>query len=84
MFKDDMNHLQGGLHMNGLSNVRIIEYSDVYGKDGKYIIEMIAMYNSTTITDEEVKNVINSGCYDSRVILMTKEQYETVFDKKLD
>lgn len=69
--------------MDTLKNVKIIEYSESYGKQGKYNRTMIAMYNRTNITDEEVNCIINSGCYDDRVIFMSKEQYETVFDRKL-
>lgn len=66
-----------------MSDVMIIEYTESYGK-GRFDVHMIAMYNKTNITDEEVNKVINSGCYDPRVIIMTKDQYKTVFNRKLD
>ena len=64
-------------------DIMIIIYEEFYGKS-KVKVEMVAMYNKNAITESEINRIINTGEYDKRVIIMTKEQYETLVDRKID
>ena len=58
-------------------NLMILEYSC----DG---IPLVAMYNSTVISTDEVTRLIKTGMldfqYTSKVVVMTKTQYKNLFD----
>lgn len=45
--------------------------------------DMVALFNSTVISEEEVRNFIGRDCIeaDSRVSILTREQYDNLFDK---
>jgi hypothetical protein len=53
------------------NNIMKIDYTD--------IIPMVALYDANSITEEKVKELIYSGEYDKKVIIITKEQFTIVF-----
>ena len=56
----------------GVNMVKIIEIEN----------NQIAMFNDENITEEEVIKLIEYGEYSSRVLMMSKRQYENIFKSK--
>jgi hypothetical protein len=60
-------------------HLSIIEYIGDYG------IPMVAMFNTTVISDEEVTKLIETEMlgfeYNPKVVNMTKKQYKNLFDQ---
>jgi hypothetical protein len=58
-------------------NLMIVEYND-YGRP------MVAMYNSTVISNDEVTHLVETSMlgfeYSAKVVVMTKAQYKNLFD----
>jgi hypothetical protein len=64
------------------NNVMIIEYTKNYGSIGK--LPMVAIFNKTKISEREAKEVIKYDMYNKNVIMIEKEQYDSVFGSKLE
>jgi hypothetical protein len=60
-----------------MDDVMMIEYSYDFGD---VTIGMVAMYNGRRISEKEVQNAIKSQVMDERVIIVTKDQYQNVFN----
>lgn len=62
--------------------LEIIEYTETFING--YKLEKVAMFNSTVVSANEVQSWIEQGILDieakSTVIVMTKKQYENLFD----
>jgi hypothetical protein len=65
-------------------HLEVIEYTATYTSG--YKLDKVAMFNSTVISAAEVQSWIAQGlfeCGDAKpqVVIMTKKQYENLFDK---
>lgn len=63
-----------------LEDIMRMDFTEMVG--GSYEVEKTAIYNKTMISCEEVRKKIKSGEYDNRIIVIYKEQFETVFKKE--
>lgn len=46
---------------------------------GDFKFEMVALYNKQRISEEKIRELIESGTYDKNVIVIDKQQFENVF-----
>lgn len=62
--------------------LQVIEYTHVFLNG--YELEKVAMFNSTVVSEVEVRSWIEQGLLDMevkpQVVTMTKKQYENLFD----
>ena len=62
--------------------LQVIEYTRVFLNG--YELEKVAMFNSTVVSEVEVRSWIEQGLLDievkPQVVTMTKKQYENLFD----
>ena len=63
-----------------LKDIMRMDFTEIVG--GSYEVQKVAIYNKNTISNKEVKKKIHSGEYDDRIIIIYKEQFETVFKKE--
>jgi hypothetical protein len=54
------------------NNIMRINFTDV--------VPMVALYNANLIDEEKVKELIFTEEYDERIVIMTQEQFEKVFE----
>ena len=58
------------------------DYDEVYSDNVRQA--MTALFDDRDLTTDEVPAIIREGVYDSRIITMTRNQFETVFRSLLN
>ena len=58
------------------------DYDEVYSDNVRQA--MTALFDDRDLTTDEVPAIIREGVYDSRIITMTRNQFETVFKSLLN
>lgn len=58
------------------------DYDEVYSDNVRQA--MTALFDERDLTSDEAPTIIREGVYDSRIITMTKNQFETVFRSLLN
>lgn len=58
------------------------DYDEVYSDNVRQA--MTALFDERDLTSDEAPAIIREGVYDSRIITMTKNQFETVFRSLLN
>ena len=58
------------------------DYDEVYSDNVRQA--MTALFDERDLTTDEVPAIIREGVYDSRIITMTRNQFETVFRSLLN
>ena len=58
------------------------DYDEVYSDNVRQA--MTALFDARDLTTDEVPAIIREGVYDSRIITMTRNQFETVFRSLLN
>ena len=58
------------------------DYDEVYSDNVRQA--MTALFDERDLTSDEVPAIIREGVYDSRIITMTRNQFETVFRSLLN
>ena len=62
--------------MTNLSHIMRIEFEE---ECGPYTFERVALFNKNNITEEDAWRAIRAGEYNPNVLVMTKSQWESVF-----
>lgn len=58
------------------------DYDEVYSDNVRQA--MTALFDERDLTSDEASAIIHNGVYDSRIITMTRNQFETVFRSLLN
>lgn len=68
--------------MHNIKNLKIIEYTQNIGN--KYELDMVAMFNSSVVSEKYVRSQIDKGLldlsYHNKIVVMSKTQYMNLFD----
>lgn len=57
-------------------NIFILEFVQKYGD---FEVDCVAIFNQTVISEDEVRKVIKAGLGTEDVIMMTRSQYDSIF-----
>ncbi len=60
-------------------NNSIVMSIDYIETKGNYVLEKTVIYNKNEISEDEVKRIIKSGDYSKYILIMYREQFESVF-----